>query len=297
MAFTKPYTAHFSANQNIYIEFLHEVIRTPDDFDVKMPVDKEGFHYPHKTPYCVLIFFNSGSRDIKVGNNYDTYTAGDIFMVRPDEERCARGIPCMLDRYYLHIHPDAFLNLKNGTADLMGIFYNRKKNTKNKITLPFEQTNQIRKILNSIDNTIRFGNKSTRDLICYAKTIEILNILNNNCKNANVNTQKNSLFLNILSYIENSYPEPQIVSNIVKNFGISRSGLWRLFKEEMNTTPTQYLRKTRLENAKILLDEGYSVTHTATLCGFSDCSHFIKNFREKYKVTPLNYQKRTITNM
>lgn len=292
MAFTQPYTAWFTDSHDTYIEFLHEVIRTPEDFDVKIPVEHDGFHHPHKTKHCVLIFFNSGSRDMKVGKNHSTYTSGDIFAVRPDEERCGRSIPCMLDRYYLHIHPDAFSSLKNGNSDLMGIFYNRKKYTRNKITLPFEETRQIHKILVSMDNAVRFGNKSTRDLICYAKTIEILNILNNNFKNiSTIEQNKNALFLNILSYIENSYPESQIINNIVKNFGISRSSLWRLFKQEINTTPTVYLQKTRLENARLLLDEGHDITYTSTRCGFSDCSHFIKKFKEKYGVTPLNYKK------
>lgn len=292
MAFTKPYIARFSQNQEKYIEFVHEVIRTPDDFELNMPMDKDGFHPPHKTDYCLLIFFNSGKRDIRAGKNHETYKSGDIFIARPDEERCARSIPCMLDRYYLHISPTAFSSLKNGETDLMGIFYDREKYTGNKITLPLEDFNHIHQILVSIDSEIRFGNKSTRDLICYAKSIEILNILNSNHKSISTFEQnKNTLLLNILSYIENSYSENQIINSITKSFGISRSSLWRLFKQEINTTPTKYLQKIRLENARNLLEDGYDITTTSSRCGFSDCSHFIKKFKEKYGVTPLNYKK------
>ncbi len=81
------------------------------------------------------------------------------------------------------------------------------------------------------------------------------------------------------------------MQNIIKNFGISRSSLWRLFKSELNTTPNDFVYNTRLKNAALLLKRGYDVTTTAEMCGFSDCSHFIKKFKEHYKMTPLKYKK------
>lgn len=285
MAFTQPHTINFTDSEGINLEFLHEIIKTPE-------IEKNGLREYHTQDYCELIFFNSGEREIQVGDAEYFFKAGDIFVVSPDEAHRGKSKPCILDRYYIHIYPDTFSHLKNNGNDLMKIFYNRKKNTDNKITLPVELQNRIQKLLTSLDNTVCFGSKNTKDFESYAFIIEILTILNNfSEKKTNYSFRKNELFLNILSYIENSYPESDLMQSIIKNFGISRSSLWRLFKSELNTTPYDFLYKTRLKNAALLLKHGYDVTTAAQMCGFSDCSHFIKKFKEHYKMTPFKYKK------
>ena len=49
----------------------------------------------------------------------------------------------------------------------------------------------------------------------------------------------------------------------------------------------------RLENAKALLRTGYySVTETATRCGFDSVSYFSYTFRRETGVTPSAYRER-----
>ena len=294
MAYTQPHIIRFTDSDTIDLEFLHEIVETPMGGESYLFMHADGFHQPHEQDYCELIFFQSGSRDIRIGKTESIYTAGDIMVVTPQEEHCGRSHHCILDRYYLHIYPQAFSHLKDGGRTIMGIFYNRELYTNNKITLPYEVRARVQKLLTLVDNTLRFGNSSTREIEAYALVIEILGILNpyaNGAKQAR--TAKGKFLLNVLSYIENAYPETDVLKNAMRSFGISRSSLWRMFKSELNTTPGAYLLNIRLANAKLLLDAGYDVTNTAAECGFSDCSHFIKKFKERYSLTPLAYKNRT----
>ena len=131
MAFTTPYTIKFSESKTKYIEFLHEVIKTPVENEVFL---EDGFRKTHTQEFYELIFFNSGKRIIRVGKNEYEFNPGDVFNVCPDEEHAGKCIPCILDRYYVHISPDAFSDLKDKDK-LMGIFTNRKK-YKKKLLLP-----------------------------------------------------------------------------------------------------------------------------------------------------------------
>lgn len=284
MAFTKPYTIKFSNSKEKYIEFLHEIIRTPLKDELFL---EDGFHKPHTQEFYELIFYNSGGRYVRIGPNEYEFGAGDIFVVCPDEEHGGKSIACMLDRCYIHISPEAFSDLKDG-ANLMKVFSDREKYTNNKITPPPEAQETIRRLLTEIDNTVRFGNKQTKDNEAYGLIIRLLGVVNGCMKS--VAPAKDKLLLNILSFIENSYPDCDVMEEVLKHFSVSRSSLWRLFKSQLNTSPYSYLQKVRLENARLMLKAGYDVTNASMQCGFSDCSHFIKKFKEKYGVTPYKYK-------
>ena len=67
----------------------------------------------------------------------------------------------------------------------------------------------------------------------------------------------------------------------------------RAFRAAFGTSPLAYIRRVRLENAKALLRTGYySVTETATRCGFDSVSYFSYTFRRETGVTPSAYRER-----
>ncbi|MBQ8526717.1 MAG: helix-turn-helix transcriptional regulator [Clostridia bacterium] len=286
MAFTQPYTINFSDSGDKYLQFLHEVINTPLPEEGKI-LDSEGFRPPHSQNFYELIFFNSGSRIIRVEQSQYSFGTGDIFAVGPGQKHSGKSTECNLDRYYIHISVNAFDHLKNSGGELMKIFLDKKGH---KITPSAEKRKMIFEYLRTVDSIVRFDKSSLKDINAYSCILRILALINEECRDS-VKDSKNELFLNVLSYIENSYNEKDVIENITSVFGISRSSLWRMFCSMLDTTPGKYLLEVRLKNAKLLLENGNDVTWTAMECGFSDCSHFIKRFKERYSVTPLKYKK------
>ncbi|MEW4415743.1 helix-turn-helix transcriptional regulator [Staphylococcus capitis] len=72
---------------------------------------------------------------------------------------------------------------------------------------------------------------------------------------------------------------------------ISSSETIKLFKRYVGMTPFQYLLHYRLEKcAKQLKLTHNNVTEVAMDCGFSTTSYFIQMFKDKYKVTPKQFQ-------
>ncbi len=71
--------------------------------------------------------------------------------------------------------------------------------------------------------------------------------------------------------------------------GVSRSHLFRLFRQAYGVAPQEYLSQLRLQHAAQLLQDGATVTQAAYSSGFSDLPNFSRRFRQAYGMAPSFY--------
>lgn len=77
---------------------------------------------------------------------------------------------------------------------------------------------------------------------------------------------------------------------------LSSSRVQHLFKAETGMSLTQYLKSLRLERARELLETTFlSVKQIMTTAGLKNKSHFVKDFKKAYGMSPTQY-RREITN-
>lgn len=77
--------------------------------------------------------------------------------------------------------------------------------------------------------------------------------------------------------------------------GRSLSSFNRDFKAIYNMPPKRWLQDKRLTHArKLLIEKECSVTEVAMHIGYDNVSHFIKQFKEKYKITPKQLKQEQI---
>jgi AraC-like DNA-binding protein len=69
----------------------------------------------------------------------------------------------------------------------------------------------------------------------------------------------------------------------------SKSYVIRIFKKHTGQTPTEYINRCRIEQAKELLTSK-CVTDTALDCGFNNVSYFIRTFKRYTGVTPREWK-------
>ena len=96
----------------------------------------------------------------------------------------------------------------------------------------------------------------------------------------------------ILDYVDLEFSSIAHVSDICEKFNLSASTLGRWFKKHLQISPREFLKAKRLSAAKRMLDMGVSVTESCMRAGFSDCSYFISVFKQKFGITPYQYQRR-----
>lgn len=92
------------------------------------------------------------------------------------------------------------------------------------------------------------------------------------------------------TYIESNIEESISSEVLAEHLAISVRQLQRIIKEELKSTPTNFIHIVRLEKAAAMLKnkEG-NVTEIAFAVGFSDSSHFSRLFKRYYGVTPSQY--------
>ena len=95
-----------------------------------------------------------------------------------------------------------------------------------------------------------------------------------------------------LEYVRNNYQYPISMDELARKCDMSYYAFSRFFKQMTGKSFTEHFLDTRLSYAqKQLLSNDASVSEIAAMCGFEYVSYFIKRFKQKYGVTPLEYRK------
>ena len=95
----------------------------------------------------------------------------------------------------------------------------------------------------------------------------------------------------MLVHFLNEYHTNITLADLAVHFGRSTSHISHLFKKESGMTIRAYCNQLKLEDAKkLLLNTGLSITEIALDSGFNDTSYFIHLFKNKFKITPLQYR-------
>lgn len=82
-------------------------------------------------------------------------------------------------------------------------------------------------------------------------------------------------------------PQEVPLSKLGRPVNLSPSYLRRLFKAEVGMTPFKYMKTLRMERAKHLLETTFlSVKEVMQTVGVNNRSHFIKDFKKLYGLTP-----------
>ena len=94
-----------------------------------------------------------------------------------------------------------------------------------------------------------------------------------------------------MSYLQGNLHRTLTLADIAQSVELSPSRLYYLFKTQVGVSPIQYLKKVRLERARELLETSFvSVKVLAAAVGYSDCTHFMRDFKKAYGSTPSQYR-------
>lgn len=93
-------------------------------------------------------------------------------------------------------------------------------------------------------------------------------------------------------YVDKNYFRDISVADIAEYVGVSESLIYRVFKEQGNMSPAEYIKHVRIYNAeKMLLNENkMTISEVSEACGFSDIAYFCKVFKSETGITPKKYQ-------
>lgn len=106
-------------------------------------------------------------------------------------------------------------------------------------------------------------------------------------------TRSSGKLKEMLVYIHEHYGEKLTVSDLAGASFLSERECFRAFRECLRTTPTEYMKSYRLQQACLLLREGrLSITEVGQRCGLGSSSYFGKIFWDAMGCTPSEYRRK-----
>lgn len=107
--------------------------------------------------------------------------------------------------------------------------------------------------------------------------------------NTDINISEN--FKPVLDFVMRKYNTGLTLEDIAKEFGTNRTTLNDKFKAETGMTAIAYIIDLRLRiSAAMLVDTDLPVSEISDRIGSADVSHFERQFRKKYGMSPKNYR-------
>ncbi len=109
---------------------------------------------------------------------------------------------------------------------------------------------------------------------------------------ATIQIEPNQTVKKIENYILKHLQEPLTLEEVAKEVGYSTAHINRLFKAQYGLTLHAFLIDKRIDKAKELIrvNKTATLTEIAYQAGFYDQSHFIKNFKKVYSLSPKAYK-------
>ena len=125
--------------------------------------------------------------------------------------------------------------------------------------------------------------------MAHSKLYNIFSAINNNCY---ARTFKDKITMGY-EEINMHFKDPELkIEDIAQQNGMSCVYFRREFKKRYNISPKKALIQLRLNNASMLLENGYcNVAETAIQSGFSDPNYFARSFKKHFGISPTKYKK------
>jgi AraC family transcriptional regulator len=96
----------------------------------------------------------------------------------------------------------------------------------------------------------------------------------------------------IVSHLQRHFAEPMTVGELAALVNLSPSRFRALFAAQTGASPALFLQRLRLRRARLLLEHSFlSVKEVMAAVGYSDPSHFARDFRRAHGKSPSGCRK------
>jgi AraC-like DNA-binding protein len=96
----------------------------------------------------------------------------------------------------------------------------------------------------------------------------------------------------VVSLIELHFARDVRLDELCSAVNLSPCHLTHLFTATLGISPTKYLKSIRMQRAQELLDHSLlSVKEIGMRVGMSDTSHFVRDFKKAYGLSPAQYRR------
>lgn len=145
-------------------------------------------------------------------------------------------------------------------------------------------------VFRALAEELRQGRAYSRQMI-YLKVMELFTLV---ARRLSDGAPGNPAMERIRRYLESNFDTVVSLQKLSQISGLSPAHISRRFKKVFGASPVTWLTRHRIEQAKVMLAAGDTVTRTARRCGFKDMHYFSSLFHKHAGVPPSTYAIRSI---
>ncbi|BBE31779.1 transcriptional regulator [Tepiditoga spiralis] len=245
------------------------------DFNSYYKGSYKSYEYPR---LCTIL---EGEKRVTINSNEKFIYNKDQFILLPSNSSVEMEIQKPTKAFVLEISNELIHNISNQIS----IKFNVEQK---EVSLFKSKVNLIDDVLNKIHNVFLQNTKNKEFLLdLYAQEITY-SLLTNELSNSLL-CHENTLIQKAISKMKNDFLNNLTVNDLANYLSMSTSNFSTYFKKCTGISPNNYLKNLKLNEAKKrLLNE--SVTDVAYDLGYENISYFIKIFKEKFGITPKQFQ-------
>ena len=225
-----------------------------------------------------LLFYIAKGSETFYKENAEVGEAGSFIVFAPGEKQHHVSIgDKTAEFYYIHFQcrqlPD---DLSLETSRVYHTLFNRR------ICDLFEDV---------LDETIR--KRPFYEKLCIYKLLYLLTVLNREVSCINHPDRENfERIAQVVQHMNKFYSSDLTLKDYADMCSMSKYHFLRTFEKIVGDTPVEYRNNIRLQHAAdLLLEERLAVEQISNLVGYSSASYFSSAFKQKYKLSPKQYQK------
>lgn len=265
-----------------------------NSFEIKYIKSEERiFLKKHRHNAYEIIFILSGSAVLTVNKNKYNLSRGNLIFLNNLEPHSIASNTVPYERYYA-IVPRYNINQIMPSRQNLSIFQMRFSESRN---IVYIDENNIEKISSFFQNA--YKEYTSQNIYWKSYALSCLNLLmisvNRIIPQLKISEEESKILLivyKIQNKIQNRYRENIKLENLAKSHYVSLSYLSKSFHNITGYSFRDYLLLQRISEAKDqLIQTDNKISDIAYNCGFNDSSRFIKNFKKKEGITPLQFRK------
>lgn len=255
---------------------------------------KKAFHIPvHWHDEVEIIYVKKGNITIYIQEEVFQAGTGDLFLVNSGELHFMESDDMGVE-YYTLLFPLAFLSFQIDDALESEVFLPLRQK---KLLFPMclEDADAKKHITRLIKAVIDVNDEKEvgyqlRTRILLLEMIEYF-IKESAFLQADF-VSATGMQRELITYIQKHYTEKITLSMLAQEFHLSEKYISWYFKEHFSIRFMQYVSHLRMSKAKDLLTTTEApITEVALSCGYPSVNLFIRNFKEAYGMTPLQYRR------
>ena len=253
--------------------FKHTYSKQPD-------LSAERYREHYHTAY-ELLYFISGDAQFMIQHNLYNIRPGSLLLVKPGEyHNIVFRSKAPYERYVIRFSPQVvrprFIKLLDMTKSVYYI-----------------ADSPIDEEFRRLDSHMSALHKDCRLDACIGSLIILLSYIISSDKLAQKADYINNDSRQIIEYIDRNLADIQSVNDICAALHMSKSTVYSIFSEQMNTSLMAYVRTQKCIVAKNLMYEGFSATEAADQLGFQHYSSFYRDYMKVFHEPPSGKPKRS----